>query len=34
MRLIQILLARACFRASARLALLGKWLLDRNQQED
>ena len=28
MRLIQILLARACFRASSWLALLGHWLLN------
>src|SRR4030095_3727744 len=31
MRLIQILLARACFRASSRLAMLGQWLLDRGR---
>jgi hypothetical protein len=31
MRLIMLLLARACFRASSKLAMLGKWLLDRSR---
>ena len=28
MRLIQILPARACFRVSCKLAMIGQWLLD------
>lgn len=29
MRLIQIYLARVCFRAGSKLVILGQWLLDR-----
>ena len=28
MRLIQIMLARLCFRVCSKLAMLGQWLLD------
>ena len=32
MRLIQIMLARVCFRVGSKLVMLGQWLLDRGSK--
>jgi hypothetical protein len=32
MRLIQILLARVCFRISSKLVMLGQWFLDHRKE--